>query len=202
VPLIMHWPGRLPAGRVVEGLVESAQVAPTILELARLPPLPHAQGQSLAARIAGHLADVPEYVCAHTVHSHQRTFGPPQFDHFSIQSLDHKFIRTELHADPDALHSDWKRRFQTIVLRAGGDPVDLQAGTVIRELYDLRVDPGEQRSLIRPDGAYEAWPRYPRSVTPEEAQGIARDMEQRLGAWIEETSALGRAVHQQGGDNG
>ena len=70
--------------------------------------------------------------------------------------------------------------------------MDLKAGTVIRELYDLRVDPGEQRSLIRPDGAYEAWPRYPRTVTPAEAQAIAREMECRLDKWIEETRAASR----------
>jgi arylsulfatase A-like enzyme len=193
VPLIMHWPRRLPAGRVVGGLVESVQVAPTILDLAALPPLPNAQGASLVPRILDRSADAPDVVYAHTVHNHPRESGPPQFDHFAVQASDFKLIRAELHVDPDTLHSDWKRRFQTIMLRAGKDPCDLQAGTVIRELYDLRVDPGEQRSLIRPDGAYTAWPRFPRTVSPAQAQEIAQDLEHKLDTWIEETPAAGHA---------
>jgi arylsulfatase A-like enzyme len=172
--------------------VESVQVAPTILDLAGLPPLPTAQGQSLVPRIEGRSAEAPASVCAHTAHNHQREFGPAQFDHWAAQTLDWKLIRTELHADPDALHSDWKRRFQTITVRAGLDPAGLRAGTAIRELYDLRVDPGEQRSLIRPDEAYSAWPRYPRRVTPDEARGVAEALESRLDGWIEETRAAGQ----------
>ena len=78
-------------------------------------------------------------------------------------------------------------------IRAGREPCELGAGTVIRELYDLQVDPGEQRSLIRPDGAYEPWPRFPRTVTPEQAQGIAPGLEHKLDTWIEETRAAGQA---------
>jgi hypothetical protein len=89
------------------------------------------------------------------------------------------------------LHSDWKRRFQAIALRAGRELCDLQAGTVIRELYDLRVDPGEQRSLIRPDEGYLGWPRFPRRVTPAEAREIAAELELKLDGWIEETRSAG-----------
>jgi arylsulfatase A-like enzyme len=194
VPLIVHWPGRVPRQRIVEGLVESAQVAPTILELVDLPPLPHAQGESLVPRIQGRYASTPEYVCAHTVHSHQRDFGPPQFDHYAIQTATHKLIRAKLHADPSALHGDWQRRFQTIMLRAGRDPAGLRAGTVIRELYDLRVDPGEHRSLLRPDRAYEAWPRYPRTHAPAVARETAGRLEAKLDRWIADTRAAGAPV--------
>jgi arylsulfatase A-like enzyme len=167
-------------------------VAPTILDLVGLPALPCAQGESLMPRILDRSSAMPEYVCAHTTHNHQREYGSPQFDHWAIQNGSFKLIRTEVHADPETLHSDWKRRFQTIMLRAGQEPLDLEAGTVIRELYDLRVDPGEQRSLIRPDEGYVSWPRYPRLVTPAEAQGIAQDLEHKLDSWIEETRAAGR----------
>ena len=42
------------------------------------------------------------------------------------------------------------------MMRAGQELSDLKAGTAIRELYDLRVDPGEQRPPTRPDARYEA----------------------------------------------
>ena len=47
VPLIMHWPGVLPAGTVVEQTTESVDMLPTLLELAGITPPEAAQGQSL-----------------------------------------------------------------------------------------------------------------------------------------------------------
>lgn len=148
VPLLMHCPERLPGGRVVEGLADSSDVAPTICELAGLEPLAQFQGTSLLPRIRGAPGEPREYVCSHTVHEHQRNGGPPQFDHFAVTTRTHKFIRLEVHAGPDELHSDWKQRCQSILLRANRDPSDLQSGTVVRELYDLREDPGEHRCLL------------------------------------------------------
>ena len=120
------------------------------------------------------VVDAPELTAGLT----ERDGGPPQFDHYAIQTLARKFIRLELHAEPDNLHSDWKQRCQTIMLRAGRDPSELKAGAAIRELYDLRQDPGEHRSLLRPAGE-----------APEEAQVIAADMEAKLDEWIRRTRA-------------
>jgi choline-sulfatase len=50
VPLIVAGPG-LPRGGVVTGVAALADVAPTLLELAGLPPLPGARGASLAAAL-------------------------------------------------------------------------------------------------------------------------------------------------------
>ena len=47
VPLIMHWPGVLPGGTVVERTTESVDMMPTVLELAGIAPPEEAQGQSL-----------------------------------------------------------------------------------------------------------------------------------------------------------
>ena len=47
VPLIMHWPGVLPGGTVVEQTTESVDMMPTLLELAGITPPEQAQGQSL-----------------------------------------------------------------------------------------------------------------------------------------------------------
>jgi len=51
VPLILRWDGVLPRRRSVEGLVQLSDVAPTLLDLAGLPPLPRAQGGSLRRAI-------------------------------------------------------------------------------------------------------------------------------------------------------
>jgi len=146
-------------------------------------PLPDVQGQSLLSRILGRGGEASEYVCSHTVHEHQRDGGTPQFDHYAIQTLQYKFIRLELHANPTALHSNWKQRFQTIMLRAGRNPSELAAGTVIRELYDLCKDPGEHRSLLNTGGGPPDW----RNKVSEQHRAIADDLEAKLDRWIEKT---------------
>jgi len=51
VPLVLHWPDGLRGGVRVPGLARGVDVLPTLLELCGLPPLPHADGVSLLARI-------------------------------------------------------------------------------------------------------------------------------------------------------
>lgn len=53
VPLIFRFPGRIPAGRVVEELTESLDLTPTLLELLGAPPLERMQGESLTPYLAG-----------------------------------------------------------------------------------------------------------------------------------------------------
>jgi arylsulfatase A-like enzyme len=190
VPLLVRYPPLIPAGRVVDGLVESVMVAPTILDLAGLPPMAQAQAPSLAPRILGTSSQAPEYVCAHTAHSHEERLGPAQFDHWAVQTRDLKFIRLEVHNEPEALFGNWKQHIQTIMLRAGYEPSELCKGTVIRELYDFRVDPGEHRSLISPIGQ-RSYPPVPDRFTPEEARAVAADLEAKLDAWIDETRRAG-----------
>jgi choline-sulfatase len=62
VPLILAGPG-IPSGRVVASLARGIDVAPTLLDLSYLPPLPGAEGRSLRATWAGQRAgDEPAYV--------------------------------------------------------------------------------------------------------------------------------------------
>jgi arylsulfatase A-like enzyme len=59
VPLVMWWPGVLPAGTVVEQTTESLDMMPTLLDLAGITPPETAQGQSLVPLIVdpGSVAD-------------------------------------------------------------------------------------------------------------------------------------------------
>ena len=47
VPLVLHWPGVLPSGMVVDATVESLSLMPTLLELSGIPIPETVQGQSL-----------------------------------------------------------------------------------------------------------------------------------------------------------
>jgi arylsulfatase A-like enzyme len=53
VPLIMRWPGHIQQGAVVQDFTESVDVAPTILELLGVSPIPLQQGQLLRPYLAG-----------------------------------------------------------------------------------------------------------------------------------------------------
>ena len=51
VPLMMRWPGVLPAGRVVDDVVQTIDIMPTLLAISGLPAPAEAQGQSLVPLI-------------------------------------------------------------------------------------------------------------------------------------------------------
>jgi len=53
IPLLMRWPGRLPADRAVRDLVEMVDVLPTVLDLLNLPHPSDLHGQSLVALAQG-----------------------------------------------------------------------------------------------------------------------------------------------------
>jgi arylsulfatase A-like enzyme/Tfp pilus assembly protein PilF len=56
VPMILAWPGHLPAGRRVSALVRSIDLAPTLLDVADQPPLRGAQGRTLMPIVNGKAA--------------------------------------------------------------------------------------------------------------------------------------------------
>jgi arylsulfatase A-like enzyme len=53
VPLILYWPGRLPEGRRVPGIVQNLDLAPTLLELAGVPDRDSMEGLSLLPPLFG-----------------------------------------------------------------------------------------------------------------------------------------------------
>ena len=53
VPLIVRWPGHLPAGRRVRDLVEIVDLVPTLMELSGLPNPPDLHGRSLVPLLTG-----------------------------------------------------------------------------------------------------------------------------------------------------
>lgn len=121
VPLIMRWPGVLPAGETRTELVQWVDLAPTFLEAAGAPPLPRGQGESLLRlargepnawtrdwalseyRDSGHPYDPP---CHTTMLRHDRWklivhHGPPATDRARDGEL------YDLESDPHELHNLW-----------------------------------------------------------------------------------------------
>jgi arylsulfatase A-like enzyme len=121
VPLILRWPGRLPAGQRREEIVEWIDLCPTFLDLAGLPPLPGNQGLDLLPlargepdapsrgwalcqyRDSGHPYDPPVHVTMLVRGRHKLNVyhGPPATDRERTGEL------YDLAADPQELRNLW-----------------------------------------------------------------------------------------------
>lgn len=62
VPLVVWAPGLVPAGRVIEAQTSLVDLAPTLLDLLSLPPVPGLQGESLAPVLRGESSHAPSAV--------------------------------------------------------------------------------------------------------------------------------------------
>jgi len=128
VPLVLRWPGRLPAGRVVSPLVSAVDVAPTLAALLGMPPLARADGADLAPTWGTDSGDGGG--AERTLGGREAVFaefGAPgdRGAHCAcVRTATHKYVR-----------HDQGERFE--------------------ELFDLAADPWELRNLARENGAEE-----------------------------------------------
>lgn len=111
VPLILHYPGRIPAGLRIPDRVETIDIFPTLLEYFGIPIPPSVQGRSLAPLIGrGTLPARPAY--SHLV----RQAIADNRDHLRSGPLRGEFARWEgpwlfLHGDYSPLEPPWNRLY-------------------------------------------------------------------------------------------
>ena len=138
IPLILRYPGGLAGGRQVTEQVQNIDVAPTVLDLLRAEAPEALQGQSLLPLIRGEAGwRERPAFCETTPGGYQ---APPEMLKTRVRSMrtpEWKFIRTT---------------------GPSGDEV---------ELYHLKEDPGERRSVVA---------EYP---------DVAREMRAELERWVE-----------------
>jgi len=167
IPLIMTLPQLLPAGKRVQGLCQTVDIAPTILEICSLRPPKQMDGESLLARMLGGRSAPPGTVFAHTLHE-----AMYMYEHFCARTARYKFIRTvPFFRRTDKLEGNVAERFARL------DRVAQQRGGVWRELYDLEHDLGEQRNIVA------------------EAARIVRQLERKLDAWVRSCGYEPRRPH-------
>jgi arylsulfatase A-like enzyme len=116
VPLIVSWPGRIAAGQTVSGLVELADIAPTITEACGLPRRPDMQARSLWPA----LCDASSW-------------------------LGREDVVCEFYGANPKRSADPNPRFATM-LRTSTRKLVRYHGRTEGELYDLENDPGEHRN--------------------------------------------------------
>jgi len=145
-PLLMRWPGRIPAGTVKDDLVSTVDLMPTLLEAAGCLVPPEVQGGSVLPLARGDGAGPPrEAVFAEmTYHIH---YLPMR----AIRTTRWKYIRN--YSD-DAVgldqcaHMDWAHRLSELPNQGW------TRARVPEELFDLENDPNEQENLVA-DPAFE-----------------------------------------------
>ena len=148
IPLIIHWPGRIPSGVVSRELVSNLDVVPTLLDLAGLPRPAYLQGRSLA--------DIgqkePQYLFGgrdkmDDTHDASRT----------VRSQDFRYI---LNLMPERAYCQYNRYkedeypglavLNVLHLQSKLPPEQdafMKEKKPVEELYDLQKDPGEVHNL-------------------------------------------------------
>jgi len=156
IPTIMALPGVLPKRRVVPGLAQTADIAPTILDICSLPIPDSVDGTSLLPRIQGKRKTGWPVVFAHT--HHEKWYN---YEHFSATTERFKFIRcAPFSKRPERLVGNIGDRFRRLF-----EVAQIKNGTC-RELYDLKNDPRERHNIV--------------ATSPT----VAAKLEKQLDAWI------------------
>jgi len=92
VPLVLRWPGMLPAGKRIRRLASLIDIMPTLLEQLRLPAGEELQGRSLVDHVSDRLSDKPLVAFAEGIKS-----GPGQY---ALLTEATKLIVTQIPARP------------------------------------------------------------------------------------------------------
>ncbi len=148
IPLLIRWPGEIEAGRVVDELVSTQDLAPTTLAIAGIDPPSYMHGRIMA----GPRAEAPpEFLFFH------RDRMDEAFDLIRAARDDRfKYIRNYEPEKPYSQHIEYMDRMPTLVdlrrLNAlgslrGPETAFMRMGKPVEELYDVVADPHETRNL-------------------------------------------------------
>jgi N-sulfoglucosamine sulfohydrolase len=171
-PLLIRWPGHIKAGSSCRSLVSSIDLAPTILELAGLPPLPTFQGKSYARLLSQPEESIRDSVFAeHNWHDFTACER-------SVRTARFKYIRNfwpDLPGTPAEFNNLTFTEMRR--LRDAGKLTDAQMNCFVKprpaeELYDVAADPQELRNLANN-------PKYADTLT---------ELRERLEAWRRDTA--------------
>ena len=190
VPLAVRWPGRIPAGRVVDEFVSVTDYAPTILELAGLVPWPEMTGRSFFDLLTGKPSAVKrDHVFVERERHANVRRGDLSYPIRGVRTRDFFYIRN--------LRPNRQPAGDPIVYYAVGDYGDIDPSITkdymmrhqnepsmrrlfalsfkkrpAEELYDLRKDPDQLNNV---------------AGRPEYAAAL-REMSGRVDGWMKDTA--------------
>ena len=135
-PLMFRWPRRLAPARH-DQLVSSITLAPTLLDLAGLAPLPNMQGRSLGGLLTADPAWVPHDALFMEMERHGGEI-PAR----AVRTATHKYIVNHSDTPWGGSGGSWKADLAELPDQTFDDPRPPE------ELYDLLADPLERTNLI------------------------------------------------------
>jgi len=101
VPLLARWPGRIPAGKVTDALVEIVDLFPTLVEAAAAKPSTRCLGRSLWPLIDGERAEVKTWQISEVVYGEARVMLRSRKWKLAIDARGVVFMLYDLEHDPD-----------------------------------------------------------------------------------------------------
>ncbi len=145
IPLIMRFPGRLPAGRRVTAPARNVDIFPTALELAGYTVPPNLDGASLVAAINGGKSSSDETYCETYLSATEAFAEPVRLEDDSVYQLG--FIRRGVRT------SEWMyvvNEPSSFIDHSNPPPVPKSVAEKFQteELYELWKDPGETTSVM------------------------------------------------------
>ncbi|WP_435020352.1 sulfatase family protein [Tundrisphaera sp. TA3] len=148
-PLIARWPGRIAPGSRCPSLVSTVDIAPTILALAGVDPMPTVQGKSFAATFRDPSAKVRDHIFG------ERNWHDFGYHGRAARSERFKYIRNDDADEPLTPPADAVRSPTFIAMRRLRDQGKLTpaqracfvAPRPAEELYDLDADPDELHNV-------------------------------------------------------
>jgi len=201
VPLIMRAPSALPAGMRCDEVVQTIDVAPTVLDLAGFDPEPAFRGRSLRAVIEGQQSQHHESVVLEIPfpldrEEHARVvredrwkyieYHPPHF-----RKRAHKFLKEfgrvlSVLIRPGAIGVLYGHHFRKgligLLATLVWHPLRFLAGYPTRCLFDLEADPGETRNRLRdrPEVTSRLRQRLSLIDTPPDARAMPQELEEKV----------------------
>ncbi|MBU6299922.1 MAG: sulfatase [Verrucomicrobia bacterium] len=150
VPLLIRWPGRIPSGRVSDVPFMSIDWLPTFTELAAgRPPALTIDGVSVAPLLTGASGSPP----------HEALFFYAGEELHAVRSgqyklhLPHPYLTTAGEPGRGGKPSEWGKTTPVAITDSSMGAIASRHGQKVAEtglsLYDLSVDPGEQRNVAQ-----------------------------------------------------
>ena len=150
-PLLIRWPRKVSQGTVSSSLVSAVDLAPTILDMAGVEPLPGCQGKSFAALLSNPQTTIRKYAFA------EHNWQDYQAFERAVRTDRYLYVRNELPELPATPSAEVVRglTYQTMRrLREAGKLAPAQMACFLRprpqeELYDLASDPHELKNVAQ-----------------------------------------------------
>lgn len=156
VPLIVRWPGRIPAGTVRDELVSLVDMAPTMLSLAAVSVPPHLQGQVFLGDGAGaprqHVYGTRDRM--DETHDMIRCVRDARYKYIRNFRPELPYAQPIKYMDRMRLMQEWRRVHAEGALEKTG-ALFFQPTKPAEELYDCELDPHEVHNLAS-DPSHEA----------------------------------------------